>query len=165
MAGEWIKMRTDLRSSMELWSIINDLSISEVEAMGLLCICASWFVTHGKHGRVRCEPHIVDSLLNKPGFSAALMKAGWMRYEHGSLMIRHFSNVSSVRKSLGSKIRRDVLSGATCAACGSPDKLVIDHVIPVSRGGLDVRENLQALCLQCNVEKGTKTMEEFRRDR
>lgn len=34
--------------------------------------------------------------------------------------------------------------------------LEIDHIIPVSRGGLSVPENLQTLCWKCNRSKGAK---------
>ena len=43
--------------------------------------------------------------------------------------------------------------------------LVIDHIIPVSRGGTSERENLQPLCVDCNTKKSDRTMEEFLRDR
>lgn len=34
--------------------------------------------------------------------------------------------------------------------------LEVDHIIPVSRGGLSVPENLQTLCWKCNRSKGAK---------
>ena len=40
-----------------------------------------------------------------------------------------------------------------CAGCGSPLDLEIDHVIPVSKGGPDTRENKQVLCHHCNNAK------------
>jgi hypothetical protein len=48
----------------------------------------------------------------------------------------------------------------TCKQCGaSPAKnpsveLHIDHIIPWSKGGDTIFENLQTLCLQCNLGKG-----------
>lgn len=48
----------------------------------------------------------------------------------------------------------------TCQQCGisvrdEPNLLIeIDHVIPVSKGGTTVEENLQALCWRCNRKKG-----------
>jgi hypothetical protein len=46
--------------------------------------------------------------------------------------------------------------GARCRLCGataSEARLDIDHVIPWSRGGETVIENLQVLCEQCNIGK------------
>ena len=42
-----------------------------------------------------------------------------------------------------------------------PKSLSIDHVIPVSKGGLDIRENVRTACLDCNRKKNDFTLEEF----
>lgn len=49
-----------------------------------------------------------------------------------------------------------------CVNCGiavavEPHLLLeVDHIVPVSRGGLSVEENLQTLCWKCNRSKGAK---------
>lgn len=48
--------------------------------------------------------------------------------------------------------------GSACLACGAPD-VTIDHVIPVSKGGLNTIDNVQPLCGRCNSSKGTKTVD------
>ena len=43
-----------------------------------------------------------------------------------------------------------------CACCGlreSTIKLTIDHVIPLCKGGRHTKENIQPLCLICNLRK------------
>lgn len=40
--------------------------------------------------------------------------------------------------------------------CGSTEKLCIDHIFPVSRGGFTVLNNLQVLCEKCNLRKNNK---------
>ena len=52
-----------------------------------------------------------------------------------------------------------------CMYCGvrlTTDNLQIDHMYPVSRGGPNDADNLQALCRRCNIRKGNHTDEEFR---
>jgi len=50
----------------------------------------------------------------------------------------------------------------TCLNCGvslaaEPHLLLeVDHIVPVSKGGLSVPENLQTLCWKCNRSKGAK---------
>ena len=41
-----------------------------------------------------------------------------------------------------------------CANCGAGENLVLDHVIPIAKGGLSRLENLQLLCAECNRIKG-----------
>lgn len=49
-----------------------------------------------------------------------------------------------------------------CIWCGSADKLTIDHVVPISRGGSKgAVKNLQILCITCNWLKHHLTPEEF----
>jgi hypothetical protein len=46
-----------------------------------------------------------------------------------------------------------------CLRCGQREpeiKLTPDHVLPLSRGGSNEIENIQPLCLMCNVSKGAK---------
>lgn len=45
-----------------------------------------------------------------------------------------------------------------CVRCGARSDLHVDHIVPVSEGGhpFDV-DNLQTLCQDCNLSKGTET--------
>ena len=46
--------------------------------------------------------------------------------------------------------------GYRCRYCGSTYNLEVDHIYPVFKGGRTTVENLQTLCHNCNVRKGTK---------
>lgn len=48
--------------------------------------------------------------------------------------------------------------GRRCLACGK-DEVTIDHVVPVSCGGLNEISNVQPLCGYCNTSKGAKTVD------
>ena len=53
-------------------------------------------------------------------------------------------------------LRREVLAVGKCRFCGSKERLSVDHIIPVIRGGRTERSNLQCLCLPCNIKKGAR---------
>jgi hypothetical protein len=62
-----------------------------------------------------------------------------------------------------SKHRSDVFrrDGYRCVYCESTMRLVLDHVIPLSRGGSNDASNLVACCEPCNSEKGALTPDEW----
>ena len=47
-----------------------------------------------------------------------------------------------------------------CQYCGNRKQLTIDHVIPRSRGGKHIWNNVVIACATCNRKKGNKTPEE-----
>lgn len=48
--------------------------------------------------------------------------------------------------------------GPRCLNCGREETLVIDHILPVAKGGLSSPENLQLLCSECNTLKHKLTI-------
>ena len=72
-----------------------------------------------------------------------------------------------IARGISAKLRREILerNGFTCQVCGAgageesgcePGKicrLQIDHVLPISQGGLDVEPNLRAVCVWYNKDK------------
>lgn len=62
-------------------------------------------------------------------------------------------------------MRYDVLrrDNFRCVRCGRGRedgvKLHVDHIVPVSRGGKSTMSNLQTLCEDCNLGKGSRYLE------
>ncbi len=53
-------------------------------------------------------------------------------------------------------------SDYTCSYCGKRGgTLHVDHVIPISRGGIDDIENMTSACPRCNWSKGSKLLSEW----
>ena len=40
-----------------------------------------------------------------------------------------------------------------CAVCERKASREVDHIIPISKGGTDQRDNLQGVCLECHEDK------------
>lgn len=54
-------------------------------------------------------------------------------------------------------VRKKLLTKeSVCAICKSADRLNIDHIIPVSKGGRNEINNVQILCFKCNRKKSDK---------
>lgn len=76
------------------------------------------------------------------------------------IRLLHFVRVPRAVKR---KISRKALfarDGYMCVYCGSTGKLTLDHVVPRSRGGDSIWENVVTSCAPCNLRKGNRTPEE-----
>ncbi|MFC2150110.1 HNH endonuclease [Calditrichota bacterium] len=67
------------------------------------------------------------------------------------------------RRAVQKRVRYRVLEAAKgrCALCGRTVEehgivMTIDHIIPVSKGGKNDIQNLRALCMSCNMAKGSE---------
>ncbi len=69
-----------------------------------------------------------------------------------------------VPRAIQRKISRRALfarDGWRCVYCGTASgRLTLDHVIPRSRGGESVWENVVTACAPCNLRKGNRLLEE-----
>ena len=63
-----------------------------------------------------------------------------------------------IRKTISEELRNKIFKrdDYKCKICGDKDNLVIDHIIPFSKGGKTELNNFQTLCGKCNREKGNK---------
>jgi 5-methylcytosine-specific restriction endonuclease McrA len=64
-----------------------------------------------------------------------------------------------VPRAVKRKISRRALfarDGHRCVYCGSAGRLTLDHVVPRSRGGDSVWENVVTSCAPCNLRKGNR---------
>ncbi len=78
--------------------------------------------------------------------------------------IKFKKSAAGQRALMTSKLRHEILErdGYTCKYCGSSQKdepnllLEVDHIVPISKGGMTSVDNLQTLCWRCNRTKGSK---------
>jgi hypothetical protein len=81
--------------------------------------------------------------------------------------IRWTKSAAGQRALMTSKLREQIKArdNYACLLCGVSLKsephllLEVDHIMPVSKGGLSISENLQTLCWRCNRSKGAKVVE------
>lgn len=48
-----------------------------------------------------------------------------------------------------------------CAYCNSQDNITLDHIVPQSKGGVDLTQNIVCCCHSCNQSKGHTPWEEW----
>ena len=88
----------------------------------------------------------------------------WMTLER-PIVIRLITYVRVPRDAHRRKITRKAVLARdswTCQYCGSTKPgLTVDHVIPRSRGGKSVWENIVASCASCNRRKGNRLPREI----
>ena len=54
-------------------------------------------------------------------------------------------------------MRKQLISNKSiCCYCGSSERLVVDHIIPITKGGQNTIENTQILCCSCNSIKSNR---------
>jgi len=58
-------------------------------------------------------------------------------------------------RSIPHKLKQQIWA-MPCAVCGVPFGSHVDHIVPFSKGGLNIPENLQPLCEPCNLFKGNR---------
>lgn len=81
-------------------------------------------------------------------------------------VVKFKKSVAGQRSLMTSKLRNHIKTrdGHACKNCTVSVKdephllLEIDHIIPVSKGGLTTEDNLQTLCWICNRKKGAKIL-------
>lgn len=91
MAGDWIKMRTDLKEDPAVYKIAEILNIDELQAIGALFCFWAWADKHCVDGHVDgATSRLVDrvSLIN--GFTDALVSVGWLSVDDSGIQIPKF---------------------------------------------------------------------------
>lgn len=105
------------------------------------------------------SPKGKNRYLNKRQYSLKEMK---YYYEMILEKEKQKSTKEYQRKMMTDSLRYDILKrdGFRCVLCGRTVndgiKLHVDHIIPVSKGGKTVKENLRTLCEECNWGKSDK---------
>lgn len=82
--------------------------------------------------------------------------------EYLSQIIKFKKSAAGQRALMTSKLREKIKQrdNYTCKKCGLSTRdeknllLEIDHIIPISKGGMSTEDNLQTLCWKCNRKKG-----------
>jgi len=93
----------------------------------------------------------------KGGLKKNKVYINWQKGKNGR--IKRMLNKDNLGHTFGEWELLKIQYGNTCPCCKKSEpeiKLTIDHIIPLSKGGTNLIENIQPLCLKCNMKKHTK---------
>lgn len=78
------------------------------------------------------------------------------------IRLSHFVHIPYRKKAYSKKhiYLRDNFTCQYCGKTGLPNELTLDHILPQSRGGKSVWENLVTSCQKCNTKKSDLTPKE-----
>lgn len=104
MAGDWIKMRTDLQTHPKVVRIVSALNADKCpqsvqilsdkfRVIGALHAVWSLFDAHSTDGVLEgYTPEVLDSAIGLPGFTLALASVGWVSVDAQALVLPRFED-------------------------------------------------------------------------
>ena len=91
MAGDWIKMRVDLKDDPSVFKLAELLAVDELHVIGCLFCFWAWADKHAVDGHVDgATTRLVDKVSSTPGFCAAMQAVGWLVVEENGVRIPNF---------------------------------------------------------------------------
>lgn len=91
MAGDWIKMRSDLLTHPKVVRISSALKVDRLRTIGALFAAWCLFDAHSEDGTL---PGYTDSVLNEmvglKGFASAMRDVGWLQFNDDGLSMPEF---------------------------------------------------------------------------
>ena len=92
MAGDWIKMRTNLDTDPRVFAMAESLGLDDLHVVGLLWKVWAWADSHTQDGNgVSVTQSRLDRITGVSGFADALRKVGWMEGRDGALTFPNFT--------------------------------------------------------------------------
>lgn len=101
MAGDWIKMKSNLDENPKVMRLSDSLEIDELHVCGLLFKLWSWADQHTVDGNaLSVTKKKIDRLTRCPGFTEAMISVGWLEGADGNLSFPDFeeNNGQSAKK-------------------------------------------------------------------
>lgn len=149
----WVKIYTELLDRPS-WLSLSDIARAQ--------IVGCWMLAAKRGNALPVSPATLRVLIgsNAPVRLKELIEGGWLEYSDAPARTEDRSGWAS--RHVAAELRAELLAAANhqCAWCKSTERLEIDHIIPISRGGNGDRSNLQVLCRRCNRSKRTRTSAE-----
>lgn len=133
-------------------------AVKELVAFGVI---RKGFVNRKEKSCTLTESSAWNTLARLDGFTSINIRkgrAGQTRKSRPAILSNPTKRSCAYKKYRDQVFLRD---GHRCVYCGASERLTLDHVIPVSRGGSNEPTNLATCCAQCNATKQARTPQEW----
>jgi hypothetical protein len=100
VAGDWIKLRTELQDDPEVMRLSAMLKLDRFSVMGRLAVLWGWADKHTTDGRAPVTLELLDDLISFKGFSDAMVVVGWLEVDDKGIRFPKFArhNGESAKK-------------------------------------------------------------------
>mgnify|MGYP003650507635 CR=1 FL=1 len=73
------------------------------------------------------------------------------------------AKIDSKSRNFANIIKTQLIKMSDCPYCGKAmnDDCHADHIYPIFKGGISTRKNMVYICSNCNIKKGSKTLNQF----
>lgn len=119
MAGDWIKVRTDLATSPKVVRMASALNADRFRTVGALHAVWCLFDAHSEDGHLEgYSVSTVDELIGYPGFSSAMVAVGWLIETATGLELPRFEDhngASAKRRAMEADRKRTARASASDA--------------------------------------------------
>jgi hypothetical protein len=78
VAGDWIKLRTDLQDDQEVLRLSAMLQLDRFSIVGRLAALWAWADKHTINGNAHVTPLLLDDIVSHKGFADAMTVVGWL---------------------------------------------------------------------------------------
>jgi 5-methylcytosine-specific restriction endonuclease McrA len=163
MTGRWIRPGTPPSHQHCFCKPVQMILSGARKSADQCCRCALrtdfWRVLFSGRGLIRCPTRISYpelGRLNRTQLRELFLKRHRHKKSRFDREERSRRMLAAREKGRHSKAEWEQLlreSGYRCSDCKSKKPLQRDHIRPISRGGSDAIENIQALCASCNQKK------------
>lgn len=180
----WIKLETNLFDNPKIQMLSNLPKGDSYVSFWVRLLCMAGKLNNGGYVYVAenaaYTPQLLAAITGKP---VALVKTmlktmqelhmidvdsngiiciiGWEEHQNveGLEKIRDDAKIRQ-RRLRFRKVGLEYVGDEICAYCGA-DAVTVDHIIPKSKGGLDISSNAVPCCKSCNSAKGNKDLVDF----
>jgi uncharacterized phage protein (TIGR02220 family) len=166
MAGDWIKMRSDLQTHPKVVRMASALKADRLRVVGGLHAVWSLFDMHSEDGVLDGYTRdALDESIGFAGFSEAMIKVGWLSTDGESLMVPRFdehNGQSAKRRSQETQRKRESRkeSASDADKMRSREEKRREEVKPLCPPSADVEDSsapeIRALIEYLNLKTGSK---------